>query len=44
MEHFEKLIKPCSVFMTFEKEEGVKRALKLDKNINWLPLNPEHQS
>lgn len=32
-EKFEELITPCSVFMTFETEEGVNRALNYDEAI-----------
>ena len=30
---FDRLVTPCSVFMTFETEEGVNRALNMDKTI-----------
>ena len=30
---FDRFITPCSVFMTFENEEGVNRALNMDKTI-----------
>ena len=30
---FDRLVTPCSVFMTFESEEGVNRALNMDKTI-----------
>jgi hypothetical protein len=30
-EMLEKLVRPCSVFMTFESEEGLQRALKFDE-------------
>ena len=30
---FDKLITPCSVFMTFDNEEGYNRALNMDKAI-----------
>jgi len=29
--HLEDLMTPCSVFMTFENEEGVKRAIEFNK-------------
>lgn len=32
-EKFEELITPCSVFMTFENEEGVNRALEAPETI-----------
>ena len=34
---FERLITPCSVFMTFETEEGVNRALDMDRQITANP-------
>ena len=30
---FDRFITPCSVFMTFENEEGVNRAINMDKTI-----------
>ena len=30
---FDRLVTPCSVFLTFESEEGVNRALNMDKTI-----------
>ena len=33
-EQFEKLVNPCSIFMTFETEEGIKRALNMQKSID----------
>ena len=30
---FDRLVTPCSVFITFESEEGVNRALNMDKTI-----------
>ena len=34
---FERLITPCSVFMTFETEEGYRRALKFDETVSNNP-------
>ena len=33
-EHLEDLMTPCSVFMTFENEEGVNRAIEFNKTID----------
>lgn len=36
-EKFNNLTTPCSVFMTFESEEGVNRALQMDDTIKEHP-------
>lgn len=40
-EKFHSLVTPCSVFMTFEREEGITRALRLDELVEADPAKAD---